>query len=223
MSFKNAKESITIVGREKEDKNIINFLKFKYDIIKIYSLEEFNKEISKSISNKINIKIKPEIIIFGKNLSKTESTLLTDIFFRATSYGFFNYYPKFLSFGSGSILLGELNGCDILKNITNHEKTNHLVSFCLLENKILEFIVNSNHTEIIYPKDNYDFRILAFSSHNISQSYTNEDGNIFKAERNFIEIEGIKLLGTNSYCFLYEEPSENETILIDLTSKLINR
>lgn len=91
------------------------------------------------------------------------------------------------------------------------------------DNTVLEFDVKSNHNHLIIPSPRPSFDILAFSTFNNSNSYTQIDGDVFKANRDFLEIESVKFRAGNSYCFMYDVPKPSEVVLCDLTLQLLER
>lgn len=228
------KEGIVVVG---EDKAILKLLSYKYDIKKTISYDTYRKQLASAAEGRKKISQDVDIIIFSEegisnerfaypdsNIVKTDDTyvkLLSDIYTHTRVL----YYhpPKVIGFGNAALLLAKLNNATLLYDVTNHENSIHLNSFCMPDGKILEFDVSSNHRHLILPSPRRSFDVLAFSTFNNSQSYTHLQGDTFKASRDFIEIEGIKFKQSNSYCFLYDIPNGDTTVLIDLTLQLLRR
>jgi hypothetical protein len=226
------KKPIVVVGG---DENIINLLSYMYDINKVISYDDYIKHLVEVKRGNIKKDAPVDLVIFSGDIEEDQfafppveevkpdklTTTLSSIFNIVRD----NYFhpPKCIGFGKGALLLAKLNRASLLYDISNHVNTVHLNSFCMADGKILEFDVPSNHNHLILPAQRPVFDILAFSTYNNSQSYTHMDGTIFKATRDFIEIEAIKFRPSNSYCFLYDIPSKDNKVLIDLTLQLFKR
>ena len=213
------KESICIVADEKTDKDIIDFLLYKYEISDIISIPDFLIKVDEAYEEERRLEINPEFIIINNDSSK-HLDILFEIFYE--NYGEISrFIPKFLAFGTAAIALGKMNNCIVLTDVNNHNNTSHLTTFCMNDDKLLDFTVRSNHNELLYPTSE-NGEILAFSTHNLSSSYTDSaNNNTFKAKRNFLEVEGIKFRNTKCYCFMYEPPNSSESVLIDITSQFL--
>lgn len=216
---KETKPKIIIVADEEMDKEAISLLSYQYEIsIKTY--KELITQIEVNLGNGSSpIRgIVIDFIIVNENSAVAHKNLFS-ILNRNRIRGL-----KLIAFGKAAIVLGKMSNAKVLKGISNHKNTNHLTTFCMSDDRLLDFNVRSNHDELIYPHPNDLYDILAFSTHNLSDSYTDEITEVtFKAQKNFLEIEAIKFISINSYCFLYEVPNKSESVLIDLTLQFLNR
>ena len=217
------KPVISVVGDEKNDKVILDFLRFNYEIEDIIDIKDYTLSVDESLETGNRLEKEANFIIFNKVEDKKQQEIIATLYSLIIE-GYFRPTSKLIGFGDGALALAALNGATILQNITNHNNVSHLTSFCMLDDRLLDFEVRSNHEHMILPSPRTTYDVLAFSTHNLSNSYTDVSKNhTFKAERNFLEIEGIKFTRTKSYCFLYEVPIKGESVLIDLTSQFLNR
>lgn len=220
MSKQKNKKSITIC-LNKENKNvkdIIDFISIKNEIINIIDVKDFLKSIM-NYNKGYSLEEVPDILIFDK--SSYDHSPSIDLCYHISKKKYLFNNLKIISFGEFSSVLSKFNEAAILKDITNHKNTKHLCSFVLGENYILDYDVQSDHQTLIVPSKNQPYNVLAFSSSNISDSYTNENNETFKKKNNFIEIEAIKFDSSNNYCFFYEVPKKEELVLSDITLELI--
>lgn len=236
------KKSIVVVGCVEKDAAILKCLGFAYDIENIIAPEEYLEEILTAEADGEEGPVIPDFVLFGehvvvdtksymankKMMGYGELASTTDGLYAASLREIYNNIQrsrpndcKFIGFGEGAIFLGLLNGCDVIYDVTNHNDTKHLISFCMPDSNILEFEVGSNHDKLLFPKGARDYNILAFSSFNISDSYTSSEGETFKAKQNFVEIEAIDFNESKSICFNYTTPRKDESVLIDLTLQFI--
>lgn len=228
------KKEIFIVG---SDESIINLLNYKYNIKKIVSFKDYLLYLEKLYSKgtRVNSSDIADFIIVGNEIEEQEFILTKYSELRKNKkikllstilrlgHELSNTLPKLIGFESGALIIGVINDVNLLYNITNHENTIHSTSFCMPDDKIIDIDVNSNHSHLIIPPRYSTFTILAFSTYNNSQSYTKYNGDTFKATRDFVEIEALKLHYNNSYCFLYSTPQKGDNILIDLTLQLLEQ
>jgi hypothetical protein len=224
------KKKIVVVG---EDKDIIKLLEIRYEIKEIMSFQTYETALEELLEE--HSEDYPRIadfIIFNDNVlpadvfSLPPAKKVSDKEATLTRLYYLNmemYYspPKVIGVGTGALLLAKLNSADLLYNVTSHKETTHLNNFILPDGKILEFDVKSNHNHLILPGRFTTFNILAFSTYNASKSYTRINGRVFKATRDFVEIEAIQFMNSNSYCFLYDMPKKGQNVLTDLTLQLL--
>jgi len=224
------KRKIVVVG---EDKDIIKLLETRYEIKEIMSFNDYETALEDLLEdhNEDYPRI-ADFIIFNDNVLpanvfsfppantvSSKEAVLSRIYYLNMEM----YYspPKVIGVGTGALLLAKLNSADLLYNVTSHEETTHSNSFILPDGKILEFDVKSNHNHLILPGRYTPFNILAFSTYNTSNSYTKTSGKVFKATRDFVEVEAIQFVSSNSYCFLYDMPKKGQNVLTDLTLQLL--
>jgi len=206
----NTKRTITVVADENLSKEELNFLKNSYDLKIIDDKVFLEKLVDEDLETPI-----VDMIIVNKDFTMD----VLKYIFRGFRYG---KIPVLLAFGQNSINLGKMNNCLELVDITNHSETKHSNTF-INGNNYYECNVSSNHTSLLLPKSTANYDVLSYSTYNISEFYNLKSKNLtFKKKRNFFELEGIYFPTRNSYCFLYEVPSKNETLLIDLTLQSIN-
>jgi hypothetical protein len=225
------KQEITVVA---QDKALIALLEYKFKIKKVINFKDYlNKLVSLWENEETPNELLADFLLIGEDVDEKQF-ISPKIKEKDTVYetlrSIYNvhsemYYrkPKIIGFGSGAFVVARLNNVPLLYDINNHNNTVHLTSFIMHDDKVLDFDVKSNHSNLIAPTKTQNFEILAFSTYNISQSYTTNVGKVFKAERDFLEIEALKLTNKNSYCFLYDTPQKGESVLIDLTLQLLQR
>lgn len=213
------KPNVTIVANTERDAAIISLLGYNYNVNNVLTLEEIVAQMEQNYARdrrrSYNLPTIDFILLNEESIQVFSKyfSVMRDLNMRMT---------KVIAFGKAAIELGALNGATVLRDITNHNKTEHLTTFCMSDDRLLDFNVRSNHTELLFPMPDSNFEILAFSTHNLSDSYTDVfSDTTFKAKKNFLEIEGIHFTPNNSFCFMYDPPQRGESVLIDLTLQFL--
>lgn len=217
---KNKKSIILCINKSSSYyEDIINLLSLRYDIKDIFSLKDMINSV-KIYDQGGSIKFSPDVVFFTPDDLKSE---VDSIYLSLRNKSYIFNSPKIISFGDPSLYLSYLNRASILKNITNHKETIHSCTFAISENHFIDYDIKSNHEHLIVPCKQTKYELLAFSTLNISDSYTTDQDETFKNKCNFLEIEGLKFNGYNTYCFFYEIPSKEDLILSDITLELIEK
>lgn len=111
-----------------------------------------------------------------------------------------------IGINEGATSLAERENCDILHNINNHTSEHLTTIINSNETNTSTIATPSNHTELISPfnLNKKFYNILGWSSYYKSDNYIDKNEKNVELDINFLEIEILELINSNTLLFQFE-------------------